>query len=643
MLAQLRNMTRGWVAYVLLFLLTIAFAIWGINDVFNGVGSRDIATMRGGSITPAELNREIDRMLEFERSRGANVTKQQLIDAGYHGQILDQMIRRAASYEYARRIGVDASNRMIADQIRGFPAVLNPVTGTFDRAAYAQFLQQRGYGQAEFEQEIRTDLTLPMLFNSLTVGGRTPTSYAALQYTYLAETRVISIAQAPVSAIGAIPAPTEEQLTQFYQEQQDNLRLPEFRALTLVYARPVDFISRVSVPEDRLNEEVEAYRLRATTPERRTYVRVTAQNQAQANDIAARLTRGESAAAIGAALSVPATQGENQARTEVSDTAVAEAVFSMQRGQTRVVRGALTPFVVVRLDAVTAAVAPDMSTIRDQARQAIAADEASRLLEAAVTAFEDARAAGTAIDVAAREAGFPVVQIPAVEAGGRDANGQPIAMLEGHEEALRTAFQTQEGEASDFMPIGEGAGAGDVVVAVTGVTPARVQPMEEVRDDLVRVWTARERASRLRELADRVVAAVGEGQGFEAAARANRFTVVVDSRTVDRAGAMQAIPSRGLAGQIFAGREGQAVADVSGAGDSVLVAIIETINRPVVAEHPQEIEAVRLQLNQPLDDAFNAALIGEIVARANVRRNEELLASSFRASDAEAEGEAAPQ
>jgi peptidyl-prolyl cis-trans isomerase D len=633
MLAQLRNMTRGWVAYVLLFLLTIAFAIWGINDVFNGVGSRDIATVGGGSVTPAQLSRELELTLRGQQQQGVNVTQQEAIDSGFHLRLLEGLIGRRATYAYATKVGVDASNRMVADRIREIPAVNNPVTGTFDQTAYAQFLQQLRYSQGEFEEDIRGDLTRNMLLSSLSVGGRTPTSYAALQYTYLAESRVVSIAQAPASAIGAIAAPTEEQLTQFYQEQRDNLRLPEFRALTLVYARPADFISRVTIPEDRLQEEIEARRLAGAAPERRTFARVTAQNEAQANDIAARLSRGEDAAAVGSALGVPATRGENQARAEVSDTAVAAAVFSMQRGQTRVVRGALTPFVVVRLDAVTAAVSPDLAVIREQARQAIAADEASRLLDAAVATFDDARAAGTAIDAAARQAGFPVLVIPAVEERGRNASGQPITELEGHEDALRAAFQTPEGEATDFMPVGNG----DVIVAVTSVTPERVQPMEDVREDLVRVWTARERATRLRELADRVVAAVSGGQEFNAAARANRFSVVVDSRAIDRAAAMQAIPSRGLAGQIFNAREGQAVADVAGNGEAVLVAVVETINRPVAAEHPQEIEAVRLQLDQPLASAYETALIDEIVARANVRRNEALLNSAFRATDAEGE------
>ena len=632
MLAQLRNMTRGWVAYVLLFLLTIAFAIWGINDIFTGVGSRDLATVGGRSITPAQLNRELELTLRAQRDQGVNVTQQEAIDQGFHLQLLEGMIRRHSVYGYAQKIGVDASNRMVADRIRQIPAVSNPITGTFDETAYAQFLQQLRYNQAEFEQDIRGDLTRAMLMEALVAGARVPSSFGAMAYTYEAETRVVSIAEAPASAIGAIPAPTDEQVQQFWQEQQDNLRLPEFRALTLVYARAADFVPRVDVPDARLQEEIEARRVAMTQAERRSFVRITAQNQAQADDIAARLTRGDDAAAIGSALGVPASSGENQTRAEVTDTAVATAVFAMQRGQTRVVRGALSPFVVVRLDAVTAAVAPNMAEIRETSRQALAMDGAAELLNTAVTAFEDARASGAAIDEAARQAGLGVVVIPAVEAQGRDTNGQPIAALEGHEEVLRTAFETPEGEASDFIQLGDA----DVVVAVTSITPPRVRPIEEVRDDLVRAWSARERATRMRELGERVVAAVAEGQTLSAAARANRFNVVVDTRPLDRRMASQ-IPARGLAAQIFAAAPGAAVTDVRADGQAILVAVVTEINRPVAAEHPQEIEALRMQMQESVLDGLGGALQDEIAARVNPRRNERLIASTYRESTAEGE------
>jgi len=635
MLSQLRNMTRGWVAYVLLFLLTIAFAIWGINDIFTGVGSQNVATVGNRDITPAQLSRELELTLRAQRDQGAEITTQEAVDQGFHLQLLEGIIGRHALYNYARSRGVDASDRMVADRIREIPAVNNPITGTFDETAYAQFLQQLRYSRGEFEEDIRGDLTRAMLIEALIAGTRAPSSFGAMAYTYETETRVVSIAEAPASAVGAIPAPTEEQLQQLWEESQEGLRVPEFRALTLVYARPEDFTSRVTISDEALQADIEARRAAAAQAERRTFTRITAQNEAQANDIAGRLTRGDTPSAIGTALSVPAVTAENQTRVEVTDTAVAEAVFAMQRGQTRVVRGALSPFVVVRLEAVAAPVEPNMAEIRETSRRAIALDGAAELLNEAIRAFEDARAGGASVDAAARTVGLTVVTIPAVEAQGRDANAQPVAALEGQEELLRTAFETQQGEASDFIPVGNA----DVLISVSSITPEQVRPLDDVRTELTQVWTARERASRMRELGERLVAAIADGQTFSAAARANRFNVVVASRPLDRRTAAQ-IPARGLAAQIFASAEGAAVSDVRADGDAVLVAIVESINRPNPAENPQAVETLRAQMQQSIGSSFGETMQDEIVTRANARQNERLLASQFRSStDIDAEGQ----
>lgn len=630
MLAQLRSLTRGWIAYILLFLLVIAFAIWGVNDVFSGVGSQNLAEVGGRKITPPMLARELELTLRAQRNQGNNLTQQEAIDAGYHERLLESMIGRAALQEYAQKINVSASNAQVAARIREIPAVLNPVTGAFDETAYDSFLAQLGYTRTEFERDIRGDMTMQMLMDSLVAGARAPSSYGALAVAYEGETRTISIAEAPAPSLASIPAPTEAQLQTFYEESEAQLRLPEFRALTLVYARANDFVGRVSVPEARIQEEYEARRAALTPPERRTYVRLTAQNEAQANDAVARLGRGESVDAVAQALGIQVLRGENQARAEVTDRQVADAVFSMAaRAPARVVRGQLSPFVVVRVESITPAVEPTLASMRDELRAAIAHDEAAELLNTAIGAFEDARAGGTSVADAARAAGLPTVVVPAVEAGGRDQTGAPVAAVEGQEDILTTAFQTAEGESSDFMPVGDA----DVIVSVDRVIPESVRPFDEVRDELRQSWLRRERARRMREMGEAVVTAVNGGQAFAAAARANRFSVVVTSRPVDRRAASN-IPARGLPSQIFATQPGGVSTDIRADGEAVLVAIVETINRIDISANPQAVEAGRQQIQQSLTSSYGEALQQDIVTSMNPRRNEGLLEQRFPNSNA---------
>lgn len=634
MLLQMRNFTRSWVSYVLLFILAAMFVLFlgngqSVLNAVNFTSGNYVARGEGFIIEAPQLNREIELALQRLRSQGQNISQQDAIRQGAHRQLLERLIGRMAFQAYADRLGVSASDLQVANQIRQIPTVQNPVTGAFDEESYQAFLAQLRYTQPEFERDIRGDLTAQMLMEALVIGTRVPTSYAQLVYAYQAETRVVSIAEAPAAAVGAIPPATAEQLQTLYREVQEQLRVPEYRVLTLVFARAQDFVPRVTVPEDRLAQELEARRASLTQPEKRTYVRISAQTEQQANDAAARLARGEDANAIATALHLQATRGENQARADVPDANVAEAVFSMQpRAAPRVIRGALTPWAVVRVDSITPAQEPNLAEAREQVRQAIALDEARQLLDTAITGFDDARAEGTAVAEAARRAGLTVLTTPPIDAEGRGQDGQPVAALAQLSEQVRAGFETDEGETTDFVP----AGDADVVVAVDRIIPATVRPFDQVRAQLEQLYTGRERARRLRELGERVVTAVHNGQTFAAAARANHFTVVVPSRPIDRRQAAQ-IPARGLPGQIFAAQQDDVLSDVRSDGGAVLVAVVERINRPDLTAAAHDIEAIRAQMAESVNESVGQAIQEQITANAHPRRNDRMLQQLYPTED----------
>lgn len=627
MLLQFRKLTRGAVATIIILLIGAATVLFLIpSGGLSFAPSNALVSVAGREITPPELTRELQLTLQQQRRNGQNISQQEAIQAGLHQRLLESMIAREALAAYAQKRGVDASDAQVADYIRNIPGVINPITGSFDEGAYAQFLQQMSYRRPEFEAEIRDELSTRMLMGTLVSGVRAPSSFGELAFAYETETRVVSIAEAPASVAGQISPPNDAQIQTLYEELQEQLRVPEFRALTLVYARPEDFTARVSVPEERLEQEIDARRASLVQPERRSYVRLSAQNQAQANDAAARLSRGEAPEAVAAALGLQLGRGENQTRDEVPDARIAAAVFSQERGAARAVQGQLTPWVVVRVDQITPPVEPNLQELRTQIRDAIAHDEAADLLNAAIGAFEEARAGGAGIVEAARQAGLPVVTVPAVEEGGRDPQGEPVEAVAGLEDALQTAFQTPEGEASDFIP----AQNADVIVAVDRVIPATVRPLADVRDDLVRIYQAREVARRLRDRAAAMTAAVEGGQSFAQAARANGFIVRVSSQSVNRQAASQ-IPARGLPAQIFAAAQGAVVSDTRADGAAALVAQVESIHRPDPATAPQLVEAARAQFQQDIADSLGDALQDQIVADARVRRNAALLERTFQA------------
>ncbi len=63
MLQVLRKQAGSWVAKVLLGLLILSFAVWGIGDIFFGERDPVVAEVGGVKITSSELEREFRREL----------------------------------------------------------------------------------------------------------------------------------------------------------------------------------------------------------------------------------------------------------------------------------------------------------------------------------------------------------------------------------------------------------------------------------------------------------------------------------------------------------------------------------------------------------------------------------------------------
>ncbi|MDX2238831.1 MAG: SurA N-terminal domain-containing protein [Hyphomonadaceae bacterium] len=641
MLTQMRNITRGWIAGGLIALLVLAFAIWGINDVFSGASGNAVARVAGQDVSAQDVNRELDFVIRNRQDeQGGRITRADAIAQGAPAQILDGIISRRALAAFVERLGVHADPVQIADAIRAFPNAQNPITQTFDREAYNAFLNDIGYTPAEFEREIGAGIALNEVLSSLTAGARAPSSFGKIVLAFQSERRVVTLAEVPAARAEPVPAPTDAQVEETYQQLRAQFAVPEFRALTLIVARPEDFVARVSVPETDIRAEFDAEAPRLTQPEKRSFAQVTAPTPAAAQDAAARLARGEEPDAVAAAVGGQAVVYVDQARADIPDPDIATAVFALPADAApRVVRGRLAANAAVRLDAVTPAVTPSFEAERDRIRGALAEAEATDLLNAAVEAFNDARAEGQPVVAAARAHGLSVIEAPAIDAQGRSRDGETPDILIDQGALIEAAFQLPEGEASeDFIAGPDGA---DIIIQVNSVTPATTRPLAEVRDDVVAFWTARERADRLTAIGQRVNAAVDGGQSFEAAAQANGARIVQANVELDRRMASQ-IPAQQLAQLLFGARVGAVVADLRADGEALILAQVKEIRRTDPAEDPASLEQARQAFQQQLGPSIAQAVEAEAVRAADVQRAgryEQALNRAFPRADAGAESE----
>jgi len=622
MLTELRKVTRGWVALGIIGLLALAFAIWGINDVFKPIQSNEVASGRNLSLTQNEFNLAFDSELKsVQRQAGRPVTRQEAVEANFHMQVVDRLVTQRAFDRLARRVGVDSSDAMVRREIEATPAFRNEITGAFDAAAYQQLLAQNRLSRSMYEEDLRAGMTREQLARALAAGLRPPTSFGRIVLAFETERRTVSIAAISPDRVPAPPAPTDAEIQTFYTAQGAAFALPEFRAFTVVRAEPADFEARVEVPEDKIREMFEFRKATMTTPERRSFVVITGGDRARAEEASRRLGAGEDAGTIARSLGMQTISLSQKPQGDAPDARLGAAVFrTAVGGATGAVEG--ITWSAARVTEIVPGVTPTLDQARPTIHAELAREEAETLMNDAVEKFEEARAGGADLEAAARQAGLRVSKTPLIEARGLGPNGQPEASVLDKPELLKTVFEADEGDPTDWV---SETGGASYLVRIDLLKPSGPPPLVQVRERVAQAWRLQKIGQGMARIVDDTSAAVRGGASFADAARAQRLQTVATSQVLDRRNAQQTASPQ-LAQAIFAARVGDVVSGIGGPRNQIMfVARVEKIERDDPAADPQGVQQRRQAMSEALVNDTLATIQAAARADARIKLNQPLI------------------
>lgn len=118
MLQQLRSASKSWVASVIIGVLVLAFALWGVADIFRGGGDTVVATVGGTDISATDYDQQLRNQIRSLSAQTQNqITMEQARAIGLDRSVLDQVINRTALDEEASNLGLTASQKAVVAQI----------------------------------------------------------------------------------------------------------------------------------------------------------------------------------------------------------------------------------------------------------------------------------------------------------------------------------------------------------------------------------------------------------------------------------------------------------------------------------------------------------------------------------------------
>lgn len=613
MMAAFRAFAKSPVAAVLMGILIVAFAVWGVGDIFKVHISDAVVKAGSREINSADFKQRFDEQLQrYEQQTGQTISADDAVQQGVLQQALEGMATEESVLEAIRRSGVQASDRLVLNEIRKVPAFFNPVTGAFDEQAYERILGQHNMTPVGFQQEERDELSITHMSSAFAAGLKVPWTYAVLFAGLDQQTRAADVFMlAPPTAPPATP--TDAQLNAFIKSHADQLREPETRMISLVRisAKAIEpTLTPNPADEQKLFDSEKA---KLTTPERRSFVKIQAKDPAQAAAIAARLSKGENPNAVAASYGTKPFTYDNEPLQVIDDQPVAQAVFAMKVGQVSGPIQGQFGLAVAKLTGITPGKPATFDEVKAQIDQQLNEKAAKDAAYDQSEKYADAHDKGQNMDAAAKTAGLKVFTIPVpIDATGKMANGQPLPSV--NDKMIKDAFSQPQGGETDITDLGNGE---YYALRVDKVTPAHVLTLDEIRPQITRMYEVNQVEIALKAKADALVQRLKKGEAIDAvAASAGAKVQHLQLTRANAQAQQQALGSQLLEG-LFSAKAGD-VFDAAAQNYGFAVVKVDSIQVGSPADIAKESQGIRQQLSEGMArDEFTEMFYG--AARSEVK------------------------
>jgi peptidyl-prolyl cis-trans isomerase D len=522
MLDAMRRGVANILAKILLGLLVIAFAVWGIGDyiVRRPAQSGTLATVGKTQITVAEFKQAYqDEVQEIGRKLGGKLTSEQAQQLGIPPRALARLIGLAAIDLHANNLGITVSTDLIRQSIKGNPA-FQGADGQFSDRQFRQTYVQQGFrSEPQYVQALRQELLRHQLTDTVGAGATPQQFLVDALYRFRDETRVIESVTTDFGKLIKIAEPDESKLKEFYEKNKRQYIALEERKINLLLLARDAVLSRVSVTDDEVKAAYEAAKDSYDVAEKRRIQQLPFADKAAAEKAYAELSKAKDFDEAATKLGFPPSEIQLGAgpltRAEMIDPKIAEAAFKLKKNElSRPVEG--LSVVLLRVPEIEPGKKRTFEEVKGEIRDRIAGERFGQQLQALQEQIEAARGKGTPLKEIAEKLKIPFQEIAAINRTGKTAEGKAMIAHADAAKLIEAFFGATPGVETEVLELSDGGyGWFDLV----GVTPERQRPFAEVEKEVRTNFVDAERRKEMASLAAKQIERLKGGETMDAIAK----------------------------------------------------------------------------------------------------------------------------
>ena len=520
MLQSMRQGAQSTTAKIIIGLIVLSFAAFGLETLLPGGAGTSVAEVNGEEISPFALQEAVTQQKrQLVSILGDDIDPAMLDDDRLQPRALESLIQRALLLQKAAELGLVASDAQIGKSITSIEAF--QLNGNFSPEAYKSVLANAGYTPERFRRLQAEDIVLTQLQTAVSESEFVTQRELSAMANLVGEERDVRYLVIPEGRLVASDALSGDALRAYYDAHQSDFLKPEQVTVDYILLAPEDF--RVEADEETVRQQFESVRDEYTvsTQSRVSHILLIPADEESDSDFARRvaevserLNLNEEFSDIARELSDDigsASQGgalgftDGTAFPEEMEAAIAD-LQSPGQVSTAVVTDAGTHF--IRLEERIDGDSVSYEDVKDELRSSIESAEAERSLFLAVEELRDL--VFNAPDLAGPAAAVSA-KVERSEAFSRELGRGLFA-----EAALRdAAFSPEVFEDGINSEVVELSGKRFAVLRITEITPSQVAPFDEVESEIAEGLSAELESDGLRAMQLQAEQELAGGGTFE--------------------------------------------------------------------------------------------------------------------------------
>jgi len=450
MLNTLRKSVAGPFVKLLIGILILSFAVWGIQDIFGNYKNSVAIEIDGNEISLDELVNEYNYQLSTISSQlNKQISFDESMALGIDKIAIENLVRKMILQIELNKYGINIPEEFIAQKIVNDDAFQSE--GVFNRARYKQLLSFSGYTEESFLISELNANKQNQLYSLIANKNYIPNTLLDIINDYNSTEKVINYIEIPKKNI-SVKTPSERELLEFYDKFQNGYRKSETRDFDALILNADSLKNNISVSQTEIqnyyNENIDSFKVEETRDVYQFFFDdlITAEEfLAESKSVSFEILLDSYN------LSKSDDYLGNIRKDDILDSDLAQIAFNIDAKSFSNPIDGLLGLSIVYIDEIYEGSTPPLNDLASTIEEELKLEAALNLIDDVFFSIEDDLLSGMNIQEVADKNKISITNFTKIDINGKDFDNNDIDVLQ-NDELLQKLFNSEIG---DFIEVVE--------------------------------------------------------------------------------------------------------------------------------------------------------------------------------------------